>query len=130
MFIRIVISQILFLPKKNCIDLATRSMSLSYLSRSTKKNIIVFLSLAIQAGANCIPIYTCGDPSDPHCLPDKANKCNWVWNKDKLRDSCPTKQGMCFDGECHGIRTNLESEQFATSCFVMCCQSESDLENM
>ena len=100
MFFRIAISQITFLPKIGSIDLAIRSMSLLYISRGMKKNIVIFLSLAIHAGAKCIPIYTCGDSSDLNCLPGKASRCNWYRNIDELNDPCPTKHWKCFDGEC------------------------------
>ncbi|EMD88877.1 hypothetical protein COCC4DRAFT_60455 [Bipolaris maydis ATCC 48331] len=129
MFLCIPIFQIAFLPKKIFVDFAKRSVSLSRLSRRMKKNIIIFLSLAIQADAKCTTIPTCGDPSDPICIPGKANKCNWFWDIHKLRDECGQDDLKCFDGECHGVKPKYNQEQSATFCYVMCCQNESDIED-
>ncbi|EUC30510.1 hypothetical protein COCCADRAFT_103764, partial [Bipolaris zeicola 26-R-13] len=129
-FLCIAVSPIHFLPKKNFLHIATRSMSPSYLSRSMKKNIIVFLYLATQAGAKCIPILTCGHHSDPWCRPGKANTCNWYPNIDKLNQPCPSKHWKCYDGECYGIWAKPRQEPSADTCFILCCESESDYENM
>ncbi|EUC42043.1 hypothetical protein COCMIDRAFT_104564, partial [Bipolaris oryzae ATCC 44560] len=129
-FLYIAISQITFLPKISFIGLATGSIPLAHLSRSMKKNIMIFLSLAIHAGAKCIPIYTCVDPADLHCQPGKGSRCNWHRNIDDTGSPCPTKRWKCFDGECHNIIEMLNGEKIAKTCYVMCCENESDSETL